>query len=91
MELLSGLSWSEQTSVSLASEPLSLDQIISQISCQQPAQPYIDIDFTVSPLTSVGIFLLLIGKLMGLEWLCDLNHWSTKPEVVCWNPTLGSW
>ncbi|XP_054276720.1 uncharacterized protein LOC128995726 [Macrosteles quadrilineatus] len=48
MELLSGLSWSEQTSASLASEPLSLDQIISQISYQQPAQSYIDIDFTVS-------------------------------------------
>lgn len=58
MELLSGLSWSEQTSASLTSEPLSLDQIISQISCQQPAQPYIDINISVSHiLSSVPIFL----------------------------------
>lgn len=46
MELLSGLSWADQTD-SLSSRPLNLDQIITQVTCQQPAQPYIDIDFTV--------------------------------------------
>lgn len=48
MELLSGLSWADQVPDSLTSEPVSLDQIISQLSCQQPPQPYIDIDFNVS-------------------------------------------
>lgn len=50
IDLLSSLSWSDQTSACLAgrTEHISLDEIISRVNSEQESQPYIDIDFSVS-------------------------------------------
>lgn len=49
IDLLSSLSWSDQTSACLAgrTEHLNLDDIISRVNSEQESQPYIDIDFSV--------------------------------------------
>lgn len=50
IDLLSSLSWSDQTSACLAgrAEHINLDEIISRVNSEQDSQPYIDIDFSVS-------------------------------------------
>lgn len=59
VELLSGLSWSEQTSAKLAGRTgqLNLDQVISQINSAQQSQPYIDLDLSTDVSKIVIVFI----------------------------------